>query len=51
MVKISLANLMTFPWIAERVAAGKLELHGAWFDIHSGVLLTLQGDTFESTSG
>ncbi len=50
-VKVSLANLMTFPWIAERVAAGKLELHGAWFDIHTGVLLTLQGETFESESG
>src|SRR5580704_5268647 len=37
-VKVSLANLMTFPWVAERVAAGKLKLHGAWFDIHSGVL-------------
>jgi carbonic anhydrase len=43
-IKISLGNLMTFPWIAERVGAGKLELHGAWFDIHTGVLLTLQMD-------
>ena len=43
-IKVSLANLMTFPWIAKRVAAGKLELHGAWFDIHTGVLLTLQPD-------
>ena len=41
-IKVSLANLMTFPWIAERVATGKLELHGAWFDIHTGVLMTLQ---------
>lgn len=43
-IKISLVNLMTFPWIAERVAAGKLKLHGAWFDIRSGDLLTLQPD-------
>lgn len=43
-VKISLANLMTFPWIAERVAAGKLRLHGAWFAIDSGLLLTLRPD-------
>jgi carbonic anhydrase len=43
-IKVSLTNLMTFPWIAERVAAGKLELHGAWFDIHTGVLQTLQPD-------
>jgi carbonic anhydrase len=43
-IKVSLANLMTFPWIAERVAAGTLTLHGAWFDIHSGVLMTLAPD-------
>ena len=43
-IKISLVNLMTFPWIAGRVAAGKLKLHGAWFDIRSGELLTLQPD-------
>ena len=43
-IKTSLANLMTFPWIAERVAAGKLTLHGAWFAIHSGRLMTLQPD-------
>ncbi len=43
-VGVSLANLMTFPWIAERVAAGKLELHGAWFAIRSGLLLIRQPD-------
>jgi carbonic anhydrase len=43
-IKVSLGNLMTFPWVAERVAAGKLELHGAWFDIHTGLLMTLQPD-------
>ncbi|HMD50669.1 MAG TPA: carbonic anhydrase [Bryobacteraceae bacterium] len=43
-IKVSLANLMTFPWIAERVGAGKLALDGAWFDIRSGVLMTLQPD-------
>jgi carbonic anhydrase len=43
-VKISLDNLLTFPWVAERVAAGKLQLHGAWFDIRTGVLMTLQED-------
>lgn len=43
-VKISLANLMTFPWIAERVAGGDLALHGAWFAISSGVLATLRPD-------
>lgn len=43
-VKISLANLMTFPWVAERVAAGRLVLHGAWFAIQSGLLRILQPD-------
>ena len=43
-IKISLANLMTFPWIAESVAAGTLELHGAWFSIRTGELMILQGD-------
>lgn len=43
-VKVSLANLLTFPWIAERVEARRLELHGAWFDIRTGILATLQPD-------
>lgn len=43
-IKLSLANLMSFPWIAERVAAGSLRLAGAWFAIRSGVLLLLQPD-------
>jgi carbonic anhydrase len=42
LVKVSLDNLMTFPWIAERVEAGRLRLHGAWFGIESGELLILQ---------
>ena len=43
-VGVSLANLMTFPWIAERVASGELQLHGAWFAIYSGELLIRQPD-------
>lgn len=47
-IKLSLKNLMTFPWIAERVNAGTLRLHGAWFAIHSGELMVLQPDgTFQ----
>ena len=37
-VRLSLANLMTFPWIAEAVEAGRLTLQGYWFDVHTGVL-------------
>jgi carbonic anhydrase len=43
-VRVSLTNLLTFPWIAQRVAEGKLTLHGAWFAIHSGILMILQPD-------
>ena len=37
-VRLSLANLMSFPWIAELVAGGRLSLQGFIFDIHTGVL-------------
>jgi carbonic anhydrase len=40
-VKVSLANLRTFPWIAERERAGKLKLHGAHFSISEGRLYIL----------
>ncbi len=50
-VKVSLVNLMTFPWVAERVTAGKLELHGAWFDIRTGELMLLQPDGSFSPPG
>ena len=35
----SLDNLMTFPWIRERVERGTLALHGWYFDIECGKLL------------
>jgi carbonic anhydrase len=40
-VKVSLANLRTFPWIAEREADGRLKLHGAHFSISEGRLYLL----------
>ena len=40
-VKVSLANLRTFPWIAEREEAGTLTLHGAHFSIAEGRLYVL----------
>jgi len=40
-VKVSLANLRTFPWIREREQAGKLKLHGAHFSISEGRLYVL----------
>ena len=44
-VSLGVANLMTFPWIRSRVAAGSLALHGAWFDIASGQLLVRDSTT------
>ncbi len=43
-MKLSLGNLMTFPWIAERVLAGRLALHAMSFDIATGELTVLQSD-------
>lgn len=39
LVRLSLKNLMTFPWIAERVEQGKLSLHGWYYDIANGALM------------
>ncbi|HEX8364772.1 MAG TPA: carbonic anhydrase [Allosphingosinicella sp.] len=40
-VRVSLANLRTFPWVAERERDGRLALHGAFFSIAEGVLHVL----------
>jgi len=40
-VRLSLDNLRTFPWIAEREAAGQLELTGLHFGIAEGMLRVL----------
>ena len=47
-VKVTLSNLRTFPWIAERERAGKLKLHGSHFSISEGKLYVLDEaeDTF-----
>jgi carbonic anhydrase len=44
-VRISLANLMTFPWVAEAVQAGRLRLHGAHFGVATGRLLLLDAES------
>jgi carbonic anhydrase len=43
-VRLSLENLMTFPWIKSAVEAGELWLHGCFFDIRSGILERLGDD-------
>jgi carbonic anhydrase len=47
-IRLSITNLMTFPWIADRVQNGALKINGMWLDIRSGELLLLQDNgTFE----
>ena len=43
-VRLSLSNLLTFPWIEAAVAKGDLRLHGCFFDIRSGTLERLGDD-------
>lgn len=49
----SVANLMTFPWIAERVDAGKLVLHAWWFNLIEGQLYAFNPEaaTFDPVTG
>jgi carbonic anhydrase len=37
-IKVSMENLLTFPWIRERVNGGELTLHGWYFNIENGEL-------------
>ena len=46
-VKVSLENLLTFPWVKEAVDAGKLQTHGWYFDLETGTLFTLNKATGE----
>ena len=43
-VRLSLENLLGFPWVAERVKDGRLRLHGAYYGIASGVLQWMGAD-------
>ena len=44
-IRFSLANLRTFPNVAALEAAGRLSLHGAWFDISTGELWAMDPAT------
>jgi carbonic anhydrase len=44
-ILVSLDNLLTFPWILERVAQRKLTLHGWYFDLEHGELLRFNPDS------
>lgn len=43
-VKLSIANLMGFPWVAEAVRSGTLALRGAYYGIATGTLELLGAD-------
>ena len=43
-VRLSLVNLLTFPWIAEASAVGRLALQGYLFDVHTGVLASVDDE-------
>ncbi len=43
----SLDNLMTFPWVKERVDAGKLHLHGWHYDLDNAALYAKRKDSDE----
>ncbi|RVT83221.1 carbonic anhydrase [Rhodobacteraceae bacterium CCMM004] len=49
-VRISLENLMTFPFIAAAVEEGDLALHGLWTDIGEGGLMMYDGLTDRFTA-
>ena len=44
-IRQSVANLRTFPELSSLESAGKLGLHGAWFDIANGELWAMNPDT------
>ena len=46
-VKVSLANLRTFPCVQEKEADGSLKLHGAYFSISDGILHLIDEATGE----
>jgi len=44
-ILVSLENLLSFPWISQRVDAGTLTLHGWYFDMSQGELLGFDAAT------
>lgn len=51
-VKVSLDNLLTFPWVKRRVENGRLKLHGWLFDLEAGELLAhVAGDSWKTMTG
>jgi carbonic anhydrase len=50
-VERAVANLATYPWIAEAIAEGMLDIGGAWFAIASGELDALTATGWQRIDG
>lgn len=44
-IRQSLGNLLTFPFVKSRVDENQLSIHGAWFDISTGELWVMNGES------
>jgi carbonic anhydrase len=44
-VRQSIGNLLSFPYLKTRVEEGSISLHGAWFDISTGELWVMNGES------
>lgn len=44
-IRQSLNNLLTFPFVKSRIKDDQLSLHGAWFDISTGELWIMNGES------
>lgn len=44
-IRRSVGNLESFPFVADAVRSGSLQLHGAWFDISTGELMSLDRES------
>ncbi len=44
-IRVSLENLMTFPWIRDAVEGGEMHLHGWYFDLNNGALYRYDEET------
>jgi carbonic anhydrase len=45
-ITVSLANLMTFPYVADAVTRGALALHGVYFDVSNGQVFVRNGNAY-----
>ena len=41
-VRISMNNLLSFPWVKKRAGSGDLRIHGWWFDLEAGDLMSCE---------